>query len=646
VILTHDVESTCGIERVQKLATLEKNMGFRSCFNFVGDDYVVPSALLNALVTNGFEIGVHGFHHNGFMFSNKRTFHRHALGIRRRMKEWNARGFRSPSMHRKLEWIHDLDVAYDSSTFDTDPFEPQPDGIGTIFPLWIVDRERRRAFVELPYTLPQDFTLFAIMQERGIDIWKRKLDWVAKHGGMALMIVHPDYMAFDGDKRTAEQYPSCYYSAFLNYLQEQYKNQYWAALPSEVAKYFSSIYPKPVSRYRKRLRVCMPTYSFYESDNRVRRYAEALANNGSEVDVVSLRRVGQSSRDDLNGVHVYRIQERVKNERCAFGYLWRTTKFLAKSLFTISRLELRQHYDLVHVHNIPDTQVFSALLPKLRGAKIILDIHDVVPELFCSKFQKDPASFLYRLLLWMERLSTRFANHVITANDLWGEKLVHRSIGRDKCTTLLNYPEPAIFSRQPFQHDSKREFILYPGTLNLHQGLDIALKAFSRVKDRLPNLDFLIYGEGQELDELKRLASHLRIDDRVMFRGLVPAKQIAQVMASAKCGIVPKRADLFGNEAFSTKVFEFMSLGVPVILSDTKIDRYYFNPSLVLFFDSGNDESLAEKMLMLLTDEDLRKKLVKNSLDFVKDYSWTNKQQSYFDIIESLAKKQPRLEQN
>ena len=157
------------------------------------------------------------------MYLTRRIFDRHASGIRRCMEKWGVSGFRSPSMHRRLDWLHALNIEYDLSTFDTDPFEPQPDGVNTIFPFWIPHRDGTTGYVEIPYTLPQDFTLFIILKENSIDIWKQKLDWVASHGGMALLNTHPDYMALDGEKCGAEQFPVQYYHDFLTHIKEQYK---------------------------------------------------------------------------------------------------------------------------------------------------------------------------------------------------------------------------------------------------------------------------------------------------------------------------------------------------------------------------------------------------------------------------------------
>jgi hypothetical protein len=154
------------------------------------------------------------------------------------LKEWGAVGFRSPSMHHNLEWIHELNIEYDASTFDTDPFEPQSDGVGTIFPFWVSKDDTEDGYVELPYTLPQDFTLFILMKEKNIDIWKEKLDWVAEHGGMVLVNTHPDYMNFSCGKLGIEEYPADYYKELLEYIRDRYEGQYLHVLPREIARFW------------------------------------------------------------------------------------------------------------------------------------------------------------------------------------------------------------------------------------------------------------------------------------------------------------------------------------------------------------------------------------------------------------------------
>jgi len=238
LVLTHDVETEKGLQNVIQLAELEKELRFRSSFNFVAEDYAVPLDLIKYLKDKGFEVGLHGLNHHGNLFRARKIFNDQIPRINRYMKEWGCVGFRPPSMYHNLDWVGELDIEYDSSTFDTDPFEPQPDGMGTIFPFWVQDGSTNKGFVELPYTLPQDFTLFVLMKERNFDIWKKKLDWIAEKGGMALLITHPDYMNFSSKEPTITQYPGRYYEEMLEYIQNKYLDQYWHVLPRDMARHW------------------------------------------------------------------------------------------------------------------------------------------------------------------------------------------------------------------------------------------------------------------------------------------------------------------------------------------------------------------------------------------------------------------------
>jgi peptidoglycan/xylan/chitin deacetylase (PgdA/CDA1 family) len=217
---------------------LERDYGFRSSFNFVPERYDVSTELRETLIKHGFEVGVHGLNHDGKLYNSKAIFQERAVCINKYLKEWESVGFRSPAMHHNLEWIHDLDIEYDSSTFDTDPFEPQSDGMGTIFPFWVSNGFSDKGYVELPYTLAQDFTLFVLMKEKTIDIWKQTLDWIVKHGGMALLNTHPDYMKFREGSCKIEEYPIEFYEELLDYVKGKYESQYWNPLPKEMSRFW------------------------------------------------------------------------------------------------------------------------------------------------------------------------------------------------------------------------------------------------------------------------------------------------------------------------------------------------------------------------------------------------------------------------
>ncbi len=237
LVLTHDVDTAKGKDRCLKLTELEKSFGFRSSFNFVPEGYRLFPELRLHLEQNGFEIGVHGLRHVN-LFTSKSTFQKSARHINHYLKDWQSVGFRAPSMYHNLDWIGELDIQYDSSTFDTDPFEPQPDGVSTIFPFWVAANHTRRGYVELPYTLPQDHALFIIMREKNINIWKEKTDWIAKGGGMVLLNTHPDYMDFGQKGRHKEEYPVRFYEDYLKFIAGTHPGEFWNALPKDVARFW------------------------------------------------------------------------------------------------------------------------------------------------------------------------------------------------------------------------------------------------------------------------------------------------------------------------------------------------------------------------------------------------------------------------
>lgn len=631
-------------------------LGFRSSFNFIPEgDHTVPPELRAWLVRNGFEVGVHDLHHDGNLYRSRECFRDNAKRINRYLSEWGAKGFRSGFMLHNLEWLHDLHLTYDASTFDTDPFEPQPDGMGTIFPFWVqaprlvearssrgeppaggkMPVARRAGYVELPYTLVQDFNLFVILQEKTIDIWTQKLAWIAERGGMALLDTHPDYMAFGGRHPRQDEFPVQLYADFLRHIRATYSDAFWPALPMTVAEFYLNNCPPPSRSNRGR--VCMISYSYYETDNRVRRYAETLVKEGYVVDAYSLRReAGQPAREVLEGVTVYRLQSRRKDERDAVDHLKRQFGFALRSARLLARKQRVQPYDLIHIHNPPDFMVFAAWGAKRKGAKVILDIHDIVPELYCNKFQSSGVSMVAHALKWVEKLSMRLADHVIVSNHLWHETLVARSVAREKTSVFVNHVDSNIFYPRPRTERDDRFLIVFPGSLSWHQGVDIAIKAFAKVETDLPQAEFHIHGVGSAKPALLKLIEELGLQEKVLFRPIVPLEEVADIMAHANVGVVPKRADSFGNEAYSTKIMEFMSQGTPVIAARTKIDNYYFDDSVICFFEPGNVDELASRILRIARDHGYREQLRANALDYAERHGWDRKKHEYLKIVSDL----------
>lgn len=221
-VLTHDVETSEGMRNVLRVARIEEELGFRSSWNIVPHKYDVDPGLLADLRARSFEIGIHGYNHDGRLYASKRIFDRRAAAINEALTQFGAVGFRSPMVHRNLEWLQALHIEYDASCFDIDPFQAMPGGVGSVWP-FVAGR-----FVELPYTLPQDHTLFITLRQDDCRIWQRKLDFIVGNHGMALMLTHPDYLT---SRKHLELYRQ-----FLLAVRD--RGTFWHALPKQLAAWW------------------------------------------------------------------------------------------------------------------------------------------------------------------------------------------------------------------------------------------------------------------------------------------------------------------------------------------------------------------------------------------------------------------------
>jgi len=382
------------------------------------------------------------------------------------------------------------------------------------------------------------------------------------------------------------------------------------------------------------MKVCMISYSVYEYDNRVHRYGEALIKAGVELDVICLSPNSQRRKIAYGtGVH-YHIGSRSFTEKGPVSYLLNFIKFFSKSFFMVSWLYLKKKYDVVHYHNIPDFGVFAAIIPKIFGAKVLLDIHDIVPEFYMWKFNLAENHPIVRFLKFVERLSCSFADHVITGTHLWREKLVKRSVNRKKCSVIMNSPYPPLFDKAKNIKNKNRRFtMIYPGSLNEHFGVDIAVRGVALIREKIPDVLLIIYGRGRQEAMLKKIVSELDIADNVQFNQPVPREKIPEIIAESDIGIVPKRGGPFADEALSSKLLEFVYMNKPVVVSKTTIAEYYFNDSIVRFFTPENVKAFASCVVDLYQNPAEMKKLSENCKKFNETHSWEIYETEYFKIL-------------
>ena len=387
------------------------------------------------------------------------------------------------------------------------------------------------------------------------------------------------------------------------------------------------------------MRVCMVAYSFYDTDSRVRRYAEALVRRGDQVDALAVGGPGQPRQETIEGVRLFRLQSRVRDEGGPFSYLLKLLLFFFRSAWFLTVSQFRGRYDLIHVHNLPDFEVFATLVPRLFGTRVILDMHEITPEFYASKFKVGERSWIFRTLALVERVSIAYVNFVIVINHLVERAVIARgSVRPEKCMTILNYPDPRLFHPRAASGKAGKGFTLcYPGSLNRHQGIDIAVEAVGLAAHREPGLHLLIVGDGAERENLRRQIQEKHLEDAITMTGPVPLERVPDLMAGSDVGIVPKRGEGFGGIAFSTKIMEFLSMGVPVVVSRTPIDEFYFNDQLVEFFESGNAQDLAAKILHLMETPERLAALRRAGSEFIASNNWDIKKREYFALVDRLV---------
>lgn len=291
---------------------------------------------------------------------------------------------------------------------------------------------------------------------------------------------------------------------------------------------------------------------------------------------------------------------------------------------------------------MPDFLVFSALIPKIMGAKLILDIHDPMPEMFLSKYSGHENRFLLKFIYWQERISCAVVDAVITANSNFKANLVTRGIPAKKITVVNNFPNSVIFDRKAIKRQRlspKKTFtLIYPGTIAPRYGLDIAIRALPELKARIPGIHLVVIGpESDCKNELIRLVELLDVAECVRFKTVVPHEEIPRAVAEADVGIYPARKDSHMNIATPTKLLEYVMMGIPVISSRLDIIESFFDESSVLFFESDNVAQFVGCVLRLYEDPALRRELVRNAdRIFVETHSWDREFHLYWGVLKGL----------
>ena len=400
---------------------------------------------------------------------------------------------------------------------------------------------------------------------------------------------------------------------------------------------------KKDSNRNNRFSACILYYQYF--GQLVHRESKALKDIGFDVDYIGLR--SKKTGDILriyDGIKIFQIQDRLVAEKNALVYFFNLGLFFLKAFFILTIMLPFKRYDFIHVTSPPDVMVFATVFQKLFGAKILLDVHDIGPEFFRRKLHVKKDHSTVRIVKYLEKISCSFSDHVMTVSELWQNRLNSRSTPKEKCSVLINVPDESIFKQIDFTKLIKKKNtfdIYYHGSLEEQNGVDTLVKAMPAIRSQGDNIVLHLYGgkKGRLYEELFQTVQDRGMSGYVKFYDIVPFYKLPELLKNADLGVVPTKGSVFSDEILAMKSLEYIFIGVPIVISATKGHKFYFDQSMVEFFEPENIEDLTQHVLFTYRNTKRREEMVQNSKKFAEKKSWINNNKNiYINIVQNLVK--------
>jgi glycosyltransferase involved in cell wall biosynthesis len=380
------------------------------------------------------------------------------------------------------------------------------------------------------------------------------------------------------------------------------------------------------------VRALIIAYTTYIHDGRVKRHAEALAERGDHVDVISLDQATVHNRVNILGLGIRRYRGASRT-----SYVGNYVRFFARASAVALHMSLNRRYDLAIACTMPDAAVLCTVPLRLLGSKVILDVHDTMPELYRDKFGGRRGALGARMLMVEERLSAACAHRVLAVHEPHRQRLIQSGIAANKIHVVMNSADSKIFRPDAIQAGRDPHFtVICHGTLTRRLGLDVAIKAVALLKDRIPELRLRIVGDGDYRSEALALVSALGLEDRISFTDPVPIEKLPQLLQEASVGLVPNRPSSATHLMLPVKLLEYTALGIPSIAPRLRTIQRYFDCDSVRYFEPGNEISLANAIADLFHDCELRHCITMRGQAVARRLSWSSQRTRFYEAVDSL----------
>jgi glycosyltransferase involved in cell wall biosynthesis len=378
------------------------------------------------------------------------------------------------------------------------------------------------------------------------------------------------------------------------------------------------------------------------AEPRVVREVEAAVKAGYEVDVVAMRRHGELGKETSNGVRIFRLPLSHRRGASSAGVVFEYCGFTMLAALLVAALCARRRYAVVQVHNPPDFLIIAGALPKLLGSRVVLDIHDLSPDMFNMRFDGRTARIGGTLLRAIERRAAAFADSVITVHEPYRRELVARGVDGEKITVVMNSVDERILPSTAPSTEHAGFRIVYHGTVTQSYGLNIVVDAVAEIASTVSDVRLEIYGEGDATEAVRQRAANRGIAAHLHLTGsYLPHEEVLARVCGAAVGVIPNLPSALNRFALSSKLFEYVALGIPVVSADLPTLREHFSDSEVLFFRAGNSHSLAEALLEVARNRDSAAERASAARGRYENYRWTVNAARYTELLESLRGRTP-----
>lgn len=383
-------------------------------------------------------------------------------------------------------------------------------------------------------------------------------------------------------------------------------------------------------------RLLMVVHSTVPGDPRVMVEATAARDAGFDVDILALRGAGEAPEERLaDGIRVVRLPVEHRRGasvlRVAREYLVFTGRATLRAAWTARA----RRYDVAQVHNPPDFLVVAGLVPKILGARLVFDVHDLGPDMFHSRYgTRRGASRVDRLLRFVERRALSLADDVLTVHEPYRQALIARGAHADRVTVVMNSIAEELLP-PPSRAGSNSGFrVVYHGTITPHYGVELLVRAVARAREHVPDIELDVYGSGDARESSMRIARELGIADRTRFMDMLPRRDVLAAVNGASVGVVPNLPTRLNRFALSTKLFEYVALGIPAVVADLPTLRMHFSDDEVLFFRAGDETSLSTALVAVAQDPGAAASRARAARQRAEAYSWGRSADRYVEVLD------------